>query len=217
MSGKRFVNVSIISDLMCPWCWVGLRHLQKASKETNIETRIKWYPFMLRPNIPSEGTPKGGSPASRVGDHLRQAGKAAGIDFTGLTDRTPNTALFHATIKYLQEELQMDSRIVTEFHEAVFEGYFTTGVYPDKNGILLGARKVQDQSVSSAIEQLYDSSSANKLSSLEEQVVREAMEVSRKGISGVPTFLFDGQTSFSGAQPVSVFVRSLEQHAKVES
>jgi predicted DsbA family dithiol-disulfide isomerase len=102
-ASKAIVNVDITSDLMCPWCWVGLCKLQLAAKETGIATNITWKPFLLRPNIPIEGQPKGGTPESRTGQQLKHAGKSVGIDFTGLTDRTPNTILFHATIKMLQD------------------------------------------------------------------------------------------------------------------
>ena len=86
---NKAVQVAITSDLMCPWCWVGLRKLQQASKATQIDTVIEWKPFMLRPHIPEEGQLKSDpTPASRVSRHLKQAGKSVDIDFTGLTDRT---------------------------------------------------------------------------------------------------------------------------------
>ena len=61
-SEKAPVDVTITSDLVCPWCWVGLRKLQNASKVTNIPVKVTWKPFMLRPNTPLEGKPKGGTP-----------------------------------------------------------------------------------------------------------------------------------------------------------
>jgi predicted DsbA family dithiol-disulfide isomerase len=214
---RAVVNVTITSDLMCPWCWVGLRKLQQASKDSKIDVAIEWKPFFLRPNMPVEGQPKGGTPASRAGSRLKQAGESVGIDFTGLTDRTPNTALFHATLKYLQETLKIDPRTVTEFHEAVFEGYFTLGVFPDQNGILKAAGKVKDPIVYESVAQLYQKDHTTFLPDLLEEVAKEAMEASRRGISGVPTFAFDGQEAFSGAQPVDTFIRYLEDYSKSSS
>jgi predicted DsbA family dithiol-disulfide isomerase len=158
---------------------------------------IEWKPFFLRTNMPVEGQPKGGTPASRAGSGLQQAGASVGIYFTGFTDRTPNTALFHATLKHLQNILHMDSRTVTECHEAVFEGYYTLGIFPDQAGILKGDNTF--------------------LPYLLEEVTKEAMEASRNGISGVPIFAFNGEEAFSGAQPVDTFIRHLEDCSKSSS
>lgn len=174
-TSKSVVNVDITSDLMCPWCWVGLRKLQAASKETGITTNITWRPFLLRPNIPIEGQPKGGTPETRVGKHLKLAGKDVGIDFTGLTDRTPNTVLFHATLKMLQEHPSISNESVTLFHEAVFEAYFTLGIFPDQNGLLRAARNMvgnDKEAVFIAMEELYHDDA--RLEDYSEQVKYEA-------------------------------------------
>mmetsp|Transcript_82070 Transcript_82070/g.123231 ORF Transcript_82070/g.123231 Transcript_82070/m.123231 type:complete len:173 (-) Transcript_82070:61-579(-) len=169
-----------------------------------------------------EGTPKNGTPASRVGARLRQAGESVGINFTGLTDRTPNTTLFHATMKYLQEDVKLDSKTATEFHEAVFEGYFTLGVYPDEAGLLKAAavvdksRSVKNDDAAPVyghVEHLYASEQHETLQRLLQEVAEEALEASRAGVSGVPTFAFNGHTAFSGAQPVDSFVRHLMHFA----
>jgi predicted DsbA family dithiol-disulfide isomerase len=209
---KKAVNVTITSDLMCPWCWVGLRKLQQASKDSGIDARITWKPFMLRHNIPVKGAPKGGSPASRVGKGMQQAGGSVGINFTGLTDRTPNTALFHATLKFLQDNKKMNAETVTEFHEAVFEGYFTLGVFPDQDGLLKAAGKVKDPKVYEYVAQLYQNPA--ELAQLHNEVTYEANEESNRGVSGVPTFAFNDHVVFSGAQPVDTFVRHLQNFAE---
>ena len=210
-SAFKTVHITITSDLLCPWCWVGLKKLQEASKEANVKPVIAWKPFFLRPFAPLEGIPKGGSPESRVPSHLKQAGESVGIDFTGLTDRTPNTEIFHATMKFLQDDDTVDPKSVTEFQEMAFMGYFTLGIYPDKDGLLFAAKKVSDPEVFTKVTTLYEDE--NKLSLMRQQVADEAAEASRAGISGVPTFWFGGQPLFSGAQPTSTFVRYLNKYA----
>jgi predicted DsbA family dithiol-disulfide isomerase len=216
MNTKALVHVTMTSDLMCPWCWVGLRKLQEASKNTNIAAVIEWKPFMLRPNLPDEGVPKSDpTPASRVGRHLKKAGEDVGINFTGLTDRTPNTSLFHAVMKYLQDDVKVNPTKVTAFHEAVFEGYFTLGEFPDQSGILKAASRVKDEdpeSIVTSLEALFQNT--EKLDGLKHEVHREAREASRRGISGVPTFAINRQTLFSGAQPVEVFEKVLKEFAQ---
>ena len=54
-SMRKSVAVTITSDLMCPWCFVGLRKLQKAADVADVETKITWKPFMLRPGLPEKG------------------------------------------------------------------------------------------------------------------------------------------------------------------
>jgi len=206
---KKAVDVAITSDLMCPWCWVGLRKLQEASKIADVDTRITWKPYLLRPNLPEEGIPKADpTPESRVSKHLKVAGREVGIDFTGLTDRTPNTTLFHAVMKMLQDDRNFSSELVTRFHEAVFEGYFTLGVFPDDDGILTAAEKVADPILVESIQDLLDD--APRLSKLQKEVREEARDASMRGISGVPAFEFNGVPAFSGAQPVSTFVGYLK-------
>ena len=86
------------SDMMCPWCYIGLRKLQEASKIANVDANIVWKPYMLRPNLP-EVRP----PLPVWGVISRLLGESVGINFTGLTDKTPNTGLFHATMKWIKD------------------------------------------------------------------------------------------------------------------
>ena len=211
---RKTVDVAITSDLICPWCWVGLRKLQEAAKLANVEPHITWKPFLLRPTTPDEGTPKDGTPESRVPTHLKHAGETVGIQFTGLTDRTPNTQLFHATMKLLQDDVKdpTDLALVTKFHEAAFEGYFSLGVFPDRNGLLEAARKVNDPRLIERIDKLYKND--ERLAELKQEICKEAVEASRRGVTGVPSFEFNGQPAFSGAQSVEMFTNYLNRYAK---
>ena len=214
MNVKRSVAVTITSDLMCPWCFIGLKLLQEGARSVDIEPVITWKPFILRPDIPLERQMKGGTPSSRVGSHLARQGKAVGIEFTGLTDRTPNTALFHATIKYLQDEIKLSAEKVTEFHMDVFEAYFTLAIFPgEQEGIL---KNIGDQSTRRHVQNLF--ADTDRLARLTEEVRREAMEASLRGISGVPTFSFENDgPAFSGAQPAEKFAYVLEQYANTQT
>ena len=199
------VLVTITSDLVCPWCWVGLRKLQAASELAKVDVDIIWKPFLLRPNTPQEGSPKDGTATSRVPQRLKEAGKSVGIDFTGLTDRTPNTIDFHATMKYL-----LESKIKqTPFQEAVFDGYFTKGVFPDHQGMMESAKQA---GVLDHVQTFLGSQ--DLLQEYRKQVEAEAADASRRGVHGVPSFAFNGgKEAFSGAQNVETFVNCLKQHA----
>jgi predicted DsbA family dithiol-disulfide isomerase len=201
------VAVTITSDLMCPWCWVGLRKLQEASNQARINVNITWKPFLLRPNLPPQGIAKGGTPDSRVPGHLKSAGKAVGIDFTGLTDKTPNTIDFHAAMKIL-----LDANVdQTPFQEAVFDAYFTQGIFPDHEALMKCADQV---GVLEHIKALFEKE--EMLDQYRDDVIDEAREASNHGVRGVPSFVFgdDKRPAFSGAQNVETFVAYLKQHAE---
>jgi predicted DsbA family dithiol-disulfide isomerase len=161
---------------------------------------------MLRPDTPAEGLPKSGTPASRVPARLKASGKAVGIDFTGLTNKTPNTIDFHATMKYLLDE-EVDQ---TSFQEAVFDAYFTKGNFPDRPAMLKCAEQV---GVSKQVKTLYAENDV--MENYRHAVVAEADDASRRGVRGVPSFTFgdDKRPAFSGAQNVEMFVSFLKQNA----
>lgn len=205
-AARAVVPVTITSDLMCPWCWVGLRKLQQASEVAKVDVDITWKPFLLRPDMPVEGKPKSGTPDSRVPSRLKAAGKAVGIDFTGLTDTTPNTIDFHATMKYLLDNKQDQ----TPFQEQVFDAYFTQGIFPDQSAMLKLAEKI---GVAEYVQTLYQNE--GELEKYREAIMVEARDASRRGVHGVPSFAFGSDTkeAFSGAQPVDTFVRHLKYYA----
>ena len=165
-----------------------------------------WKPFLLRPDHPLQGVAKGGTPKSRVPSHLKAAGAAVGIDFTGLTDTTPNTIDFHAVMKYLRDA-GVDQ---TPFQEAVFSAYFTEGTFPDHEALLKCAEQV---GVQEQVKSIFEQSDV--LHEYQRDVVSEARDASRQGIRGVPSFTFGNDTrpAFSGAQDVHSFVSHLEKHA----
>lgn len=200
---QKSVQVTITSDLMCPWCWVGLRKLQEASSLADVNVIVDWKPFLLRPETPVEGVPKGGTPATRVGARLKAAGDAVGINFTGLTDRTPNTELFHATMKALHGPDQ------TRFQEEAFANYFTRGIFPDRQGLIDAAERA---GLAEKVKTLY--ANTNELERLRRAAVDEALKASAIGISSVPTFAFNGRLAFSGARDAREIANYITQFAK---
>jgi predicted DsbA family dithiol-disulfide isomerase len=117
---------------------VGKRNLEAAiaSVREHFVVNVRWLPFLLRPDEPLAGTPKAPDSASnpRVGQRLKQAGAAVGIDFTGATDRAPNTVMAHALSEYAgrQEggEGAKNRGLQNRLMEVLFRQYFTDGVYP---------------------------------------------------------------------------------------
>jgi len=166
---------------------------QLATERPDINVQISWKPFLLRPNMPEDGTPK--SPATpdnpRVGTRLKNAGLNSNINFTGLTDRAPNSIEAHTLLKYYENHPLQNNLM-----EIIFRHYFTDGKYPDSNHLLEALNESQMPNIDKAIE--FSKSNENR------QLVRqEALSYSQQGISGVPYFIFNKRPTFSGAQPPS--------------
>ena len=163
---------------------------------------MRWLPFQLRPDVPPEGEPKGGTPESRVGARIKTAGVAVGITFTGKCDRRPNTLAAHALLKHAAEVAPTKQN---ELQEVLFRHYFTDGLFPAGDNLAAAAREVGlDGDAALAYAESEENQSA---------VAAEARQISRAGVSGVPFFFVDGEPAFSGAQPPAVFTRLLEDVA----
>lgn len=162
---------------------------------------VEWSPFLLRPETPEEGTPKPGGPGPhQVGDRLRQVGANAGINFTGLCPRAPNTTKFHALMAHVLETAGQAKQ--NELQEVLFRHYFTDGKYPDIQNLVKAAEEVGlsgDDARSVLEDRRYEA-----------RVQQEAMQASRSGINGVPFFFFNGKPAFSGAQPPEAFIDALK-------
>lgn len=164
---------------------------------------ISWRPFFLRPNMPADGRLKEErDPKKRAGARLKAAGARAGIDFTGLTDRSPNSTLAHSLMKHV---LDTDGPgIQNKLSEILFRHYFTDGRYPNAENVRAAAVEAGVKDVDAAMAAAVDPS-------VQGAVKQEARYYSREGVSGVPFFLVDGKPAFSGAQPKEAFKKVLEQ------
>jgi len=198
------LHVDVVSDVICPWCFIGKRRLEKALRTfaDRVEAQVVWHPFELNPEMPREGIERrayreakfGSLEASRALDaRLAAAGASEGIGFAfDRIPRTPNTFDAHRLIWLAQRE-SLQEPIV----EALFRRYFLEGVD-------IGDRKT-----------LVDVAIAGGLS--RERVegflesddgvasVRQAeAEASSLGIQGVPHFIINGKYAVSGAQSAEV-------------
>jgi len=181
---------------------VGKRNLESAIAMSEHQVEVRWLPFQLRPNVPMEGVPKGGTPETRVGVRMKAAGEAVGITFTGKCDRYPNSLAAHALLKYAAK---VSPSKQSELQEVVFRQYFTDGLYPSVDNLAAAALEVG-----------LDSEAAREFAESEENqsaVEAEAREISRAGVTGVPFFFVNGEPAFSGAQPPATFVRLLDEAA----
>lgn len=195
-------TVDVISDAICPWCWIGKAHLGAALEELRqegLEFQVRWRPFQLNADMPAEGVERDEYRARKFGSLERsreldagvtEAGRAAGLDFRfELMRRTPNTVAAHRVIRMAGEAGVQDGVV-----EALFRAYFQDG------------RDIGDATTLAAIAAgagLDRGAVAAMLAGEEgrDAVIAEDSAARRAGLSGVPSFLMDRHLLFSGAMP----------------
>lgn len=199
---------------------------QLRTERPDVEVAVEWKPFLLRPNMPEDGMPKAPDTPDnpRVGARLKQAGAAAGVNFTGKTDRSPNSSKAHALVKFFESggeassssDFKIDAQLQDRLMAVIFRHYFTDGLYPDSANLTLALREAlaspspESGSSKEQQEELVRRAVAYMENPANQAAARaEASEYSRGGVRGVPYFFFDGRPAFSGAQPPSAIKETI--------
>ena len=153
--------------------------------------------------MPEDGAPKNpaNDPRERVGARMRSAGEAVGIDFTGKTDRYPNSTKAHVLLSFAERDSGRE--VQNRLQEILFRHYFTDGKYPDEANLREAAAEA-GLNVEKAM-------AAVASKSEQDAVRREAEQSSRMGISGVPYFFVNGKPMGSGAQPPEAFLQAFDR------
>ena len=209
------LQIEMVSDLVCPWCWVGLRRLKGAIELVpELDVEILFRPFELDPTIPAGGTDykaymkqRFGSDqskdrANQMRDALIQYGEELGIpfDFERITWR-PNSFNAHRLVRWAQgQNLGMEAK------EALFEAYFAKGLDIGDHEVLvtIAARIGLDSNLVSDL--LAGDADVDR--------TREEQNLFRQmGISGVPTFIAHRQIAVQGAESAEKLARFLKTAA----
>ena len=211
----RAMRVSIVSDTICPWCYIGKRRFERARAGRPAGLAVEWRPFQLNPDMPADGVDRHRYMVAKFGSEERvaeifgaieQAGEAEGIQFVfDRIARTPNTVDSHRLIEYAGQQGVQDQVV-----EALFRRYFEQGEDIGDRAVLAAAG-VDGGLDEEAVENFLAGTDGA------EHVRRESEAASRMGISGVPCFIFEGKYAVSGAQPPDVFERVFELAAAAGS
>jgi predicted DsbA family dithiol-disulfide isomerase len=207
--GKR---IDIVSDAICPWCYIGKRQLERALDTLapeGLHFSVHWNPFQLNPEMPKDGVDRAAYRAMKFGDleRVRQvdervtgAAAAVGLDFRlDLIQRTPNTLGAHRLIWLAGQEGVQDAVM-----EAVFAAYFTQGRDIGDRDVLAGCAGEGGMDPAAAAEFLAGEVAAKEMLAAD----RAAREV---GVNGVPSFFLDGYGLFSGAMPAETMAEALRK------
>lgn len=207
--------IDVISDVVCPWCFLGKRRLEKAIALSSQPVSVRWRPFQLDATIPPEGMDRqvymerkfgAGDRIQKAHAHLTELGAAEGIPFAfGKVKISPNTLDAHRLIRWASEP-ELQEKVV----EALFRAYFVEGRNIGDRGVLadIAAAVGMDRGAIAA-----------RLASDEDraEVQADIRSAQRIGVTGVPTFIVANRYGLVGAQPAEELANAFAQAAAEEA
>ena len=209
--------IDVISDVVCPWCFIGKRHLESALAQYREKhpdapaPTVRWHPFQLNPQLPKTGVPRaeylekkfgGPTRAQQIYARVTEAGKKAGIDFA--FDRIavqPNTVNAHRLVYHALDKGKQDAIV-----EALFNAYFLDARDLTKTDTLAEVAGKAGIDAKSAAEYIESDEDSDLITDAD----REARQV---GVEGVPFFILNRRYGLSGAQPPEVLLQAMEEAA----
>jgi predicted DsbA family dithiol-disulfide isomerase len=205
-------RIDIVSDVICPWCYIGKRQLERALAilaADDVVFSVHWNPFQLNPAMPKEGRDRASYRAWKFGSaddaaaaDRRTTEAAAGIGLAFRTDlmtRTPNTMDAHRLIWFAGTNGVQDAMV-----EALFQAYFIDGQDVGDHSVLAERAAAVGLSRKGVADFL-----ATDLADAE---LRAADQAARdQGVNGVPSFFLDGHMLFSGAMPAETIADALRR------
>jgi predicted DsbA family dithiol-disulfide isomerase len=193
------MTIEIYADFICPWCYISLERLARLAKERSV--RLHWNPYLLRPDIPTEGVPLTSilppGRLERAEAAIREVTRAAGLPLNR-PDLVPNTRQAHE-VGMLAEASGLDDA----YHQATLRAYFAQ------------ARNIGDAEVLAEIGEEVGMDRDEVIETLHTgryraEIDRFTAEAFEQGIRSVPNFIFSSGKRFSGAQPYEEFLRALD-------
>ncbi|MCU0896585.1 MAG: DsbA family oxidoreductase [Burkholderiales bacterium] len=207
------LTIDVVSDVVCPWCFIGKRRLEEAlalyaHEHADAEPpKVIWRAFQLNPGLPPEGVnrteyyrQKFGDRVGEIVERVRGVGREVGIDFRfEAIERQPNTLAAHALIEHAADEGKQDAAV-----EALFRAFFLDGVDLTDPANLRAVAAAAGLSAES-VDDVLASEEARAHIASEDAAARKI------GVQGVPFFIFNRRLAVSGAQPAEVLVEAMRQ------
>ena len=209
---KPVGRIDVISDAICPWCYIGKRHLESALAildKQGLHFTVAWHPFQLNPDMPREGVDRaqyrlakfGSAERSRqLDERITETACTVGLEFhLDRLTRTPNTLDAHRLIRLAGQHGVQDGVV-----EALFEGYFCDGA-DIGNAEVLTRLGVEGGLERDDITTMLASDAGLKEVAAADRMARNA------GIQGVPSFALEGHVLFSGAVPAEEMAQAFRR------
>ena len=222
----KTLTIDIVSDVVCPWCYIGKRKLEAALSSPEAaglpSVEIRWHPFQLNPDMPPTGVPrkqyleeKFGGPerAAEIYARVGAAGKAVGLNlnFDGIKQQA-NTLLAHALIAYAQRSPQNDSTntLGNDIKERIMKAYFVDGLFIGSVEVLVEIAVAAGLQGAGVREFLSDPAECDAVALADAQA-------RQMGVSGVPFFIFNQKVAVSGAQEPAALIAAMQQAVNTTS
>lgn len=209
------VHIDIVSDVMCPWCFIGKKRFEKALQVlgSEIDVEVHWRPFQLDPTLPREGKDRDTYLAEKFGGierarelyrNIEEAGAGEGISFRFDTIAvSPNTLDAHRLIRWSQSAGEgVQARIV----ERLFELFFLEGANIADHSVLIDVAR--GAGMDTAIVGSLLASDADRVAVQEEIATAQQM-----GVTGVPCFILENKYAVMGAQDAETIADAIRQVA----
>jgi predicted DsbA family dithiol-disulfide isomerase len=211
---KPLIKIGVVSDVVCPWCYIGKRRLEKAVEELKdqIDFEIAYYPFELNPDIPPTGIDQkkyltdkfgGKSAYEKLTGNVTRVAAAEGLTFDYNKQKvSPNTRNAHRLLLLAREDNKQ-----LALAEALFKAYFTDGIDLSKNENLLHIAVGVGMAEGKVKTFLESDTGLTEVAAAEN-------ELHAMGISGVPFFIVNDKYGISGAQPTETLVNAFQNIGK---
>jgi len=212
------LTIDVVSDVVCPWCFIGKHHLDHAlqlwhAEQPQCAVAVRWHPFFLNPDTPEGGEPyrpflekKFGGPEklAEIWQRVNAAGRTAGIEFAfEKIELRANTLNAHRLIHHAQK-VGADGTAVNKLIEGLFAAQFLEGRHLGDRAVLAdvaGESGMDRDAVRGYLDSAEDA----------DEVGAAAGEMHRMGISGVPFFIFNKRLAASGAQPPEALLKAMRE------
>ena len=212
------IKLEIYSDVVCPWCYIGLKRLEaaKALVPEGIAVDLTWRAYQLDPTVPDGGYDYHAHMQGKFGgknavdakfDQVRETGKSVGIAFNFLAIKVaPNTLNAHRLIRHVADDKKLQDTVVKRLFQAFFEEGQDIGDIS-----VLGDLAAQCGLIAEDIELMLEADDHR------DEVQAEIAQASRMGISGVPCFIFEQKYAVSGAQAPETLANAIAQIAEAKA
>jgi predicted DsbA family dithiol-disulfide isomerase len=211
VSANILLQIEVVSDYVCPWCYVGKRRLESAiAQRPDLDIEVSWRPFQLSPDMPRAGRKRlehyqqifGAERAQTIMDSMQDTGRDEGIAFGSSPDAmSPNTLSGHVLLLWAREHGNIDTNALAE---KLFYAHHVACENIGDHAVL--ARIAGEAGMDAT--QVRRDLAAGKDEDRAQQLMQESVA---RGVSGVPFFIINGRYGVSGAQPTDAFLAAFEQ------
>jgi len=211
---EEMVRIDVISDVVCPWCFIGKRRLGLAIENSGLDVELHYHPYDINPSMPEEGRERLAHYKAKFGsldklakmtEALEREAKSLKIDFNfGAIKRVPNTMDAHRLIRWSVNSGTQDALV-----EDLFKAYFEQALDISDHEVLLDI--AERHGLNRVIVADLLGSDRDK-----DAVSQQITQAGQMGVRGVPTYVFANKFAATGAQSEDILAKAIHQAAALD-